>query len=126
MHTHVPTIPPRFLFAALLLLGLGACSSGNDVGNSCDVDEDCRTGTCYVGPGGGYCTTPCETEGDTAACPTDTVCKPIQGGARRCLLVCGSQSSCGHSSCPDGHCPSGSSCVSVGNTQLRACEPSPG
>lgn len=110
------------LAATVLFAG---CNSGSGVGNSCAVDEDCETGTCYLGPGGGYCTSPCSTEGDISECPEDTVCKPIQGGARRCLLVCGSTSSCDGTSCAEDFCPSGSSCTSVGNTDLRACEPDP-
>jgi hypothetical protein len=111
------------LLSALLAVVSG-CSSG--VGNNCRVDEDCDTGTCYVGPGGGYCTTPCQTEGSTSECLPDTVCKPIQGGPRRCLLICGSQSACASGACEASTCPSGSSCAAVGNTDLRACEPNPG
>jgi hypothetical protein len=106
----------------------GARGPGNasGVGNRCAVDADCQTGTCYVGPGGGYCTSPCSSEGDVSACPFDTVCKPIQGGARRCLLICGSDSSCGdRNDCPSTYCPSGSSCVGVDNTEHQACEPDP-
>ena len=96
------------------------------IGNYCEKDQDCPSGTCYLGPGGGYCTSPCSKEGDTSECPADTVCKPIQGGPARCLLICGSSSSCDESHCPDEHCPSGSSCVSVSDTSARACEPNPG
>ncbi len=113
------------LLLRLSALALAGCSSSHDVGNACEANEDCELGTCYLGPGGGYCTTACDTEGDTAGCPEDTVCKPIQGGARRCLLVCGSASSCDGADCEDGHCPEGSSCTSVGNTDLRGCEPNP-
>jgi len=103
----------------------GGPSNPAGIGNRCVRAEDCPTGECYLGPGGGYCTSPCTTEGDISECPLDTVCKPIQGGARRCLLVCGSSSSCGDARCPDGFCPSGSSCVSVSHTGLKACEPEP-
>jgi hypothetical protein len=95
------------------------------IGNHCTKEEDCPTGQCYLGPGGGYCTSTCATEGDTAECPADTVCKPIQGGPRRCLLICGSSSTCGETSCPMSFCPRGSSCVSVSNTSLKACERDP-
>ena len=96
------------------------------VGNHCDNDADCQTGDCYLGPGGGYCTTACTNEGSTAQCPVDTVCKPIQGGAARCLLVCGSESACyGQTECKERWCPSGSSCVSVANADLWGCEPDP-
>ena len=95
------------------------------VGNRCDDNEDCSTKNCYLGPGGGYCTTPCMTEGATNECPKDTICKPIQGGARRCLLVCGSDSTCGKDECAENFCPRGSACVSVSNASLRACEPQP-
>ena len=102
--------------------------SGNPagVGNHCEVDADCATGVCYVGPGGGYCTSVCSAEGDLSACPPDTVCKPIQGGPMRCLLICGSASSCyGMDECPTEYCPSGSSCVAVSGSTYRACEPEP-
>ncbi|MDH5675600.1 MAG: hypothetical protein OEZ06_25985 [Myxococcales bacterium] len=95
------------------------------VGNHCDHDDDCQTGECYIGPGGGYCTSPCASEGDVSDCPADTVCKPIQGGARRCLLICGSDSACDFDDCAQDYCPSGSSCVGVDNTEHRACEPNP-
>ncbi|MFB6375785.1 MAG: hypothetical protein ABEN55_22340, partial [Bradymonadaceae bacterium] len=96
------------------------------VGNACESDEDCETGNCYQGPGGGYCTTECSGEGNRDECPVDTVCKPIQGGSARCLLVCGSTSACDDTGdCGDAECPSGSSCVTVSNTDRRACEPKP-
>jgi hypothetical protein len=120
----------------ILLLALSASCGGDDdtgggtgnpagVGNRCTKDADCATNQCYLGPGGGYCTTTCADEGNTAQCPIDTVCKPIQGGPRRCLLVCGSSSTCGETSCPMDHCPRGSSCVSISNSNLKACEPDP-
>jgi hypothetical protein len=118
-----------------LVIGVLACGddpppagSGNPagVGSRCGRNEDCKTNNCYLGNGGGYCTTTCSNEGSTGECPVDTVCKPIQGGARRCLLVCGSATSCGQTTCPDAFCPTKSSCVSVSNTSLRACEPDPG
>lgn len=98
------------------------------IGNKCDEDADCETDECYIGPGGGYCTTECADEGSEDQCPLDTVCKPIQGGARRCLLICGSETACDGilDECFDEYCPSGSSCVSVGNTSRHACEPDPG
>lgn len=111
-------------FAYAVLFASGCSNPG--VGNACDVDEDCETGTCYVGPGGGYCTTPCENEGSTSECPEDTVCKPIQGGPRRCLLICGSESACAGGACEDDTCPNASTCVAISNTDVRACEPNPG
>lgn len=127
---------PIAAFRLILLVAatLGGCSddpdagSGNPagVGNHCEGDADCATGECYVGPGGGYCTSACSEEGDTSECPVDTVCKPIQGGPRRCLLICGSQTSCGEiGDCDDVHCPQGSSCVSISGSSVQACEPSP-
>jgi hypothetical protein len=115
----------------LSALAWGACGDDrhghpDGIGNYCEVDDDCPTYECYIGPGGGYCTSSCSNEGSVDECPEDTVCKPIQGGARRCLLICGSESACdGHDDCAVDHCPPGSSCVSVGNTDHRACEPDP-
>jgi hypothetical protein len=144
MTTHAPSFrsalsafAPRIARALLLptLLFLPACSDEDDddtghadgIGNYCEADDDCQTGECYIGPGGGYCTTACTDEGDETECPADTVCKPIQGGARRCLLICGSETACdGDEDCQDEHCPNGSSCVSVSNTDHLACEPEPG
>lgn len=103
--------------------------SGNPagVGNFCKTDNDCETHECYIGPGGGYCTSACTHEGSTSECPVDTVCKPIQGGPARCLLVCGSESACDRlEGCREDYCPGGSSCVSVSETDLRGCEPDPG
>lgn len=123
--------------AITLLLGCGNTgdpggddpnNSGNpaEVGNSCEKNEDCETDNCYVGPGGGYCTTPCNNEGAVDNCPDDTVCKPIQGGPARCLLICGSDSACEDTNdCKDAYCPDGSSCVDVSDTDHRACEPDP-
>jgi hypothetical protein len=116
---------------AVILFCLATATCGSDdnpagVGNRCAKDDDCQTKVCYLGPGGGYCTAPCEREGDTSACPRDTVCKPIQGGPRRCLLICGSASTCGQAACDKDFCPTGSSCVAIANTTTtRACEPSP-
>ena len=125
---------PRGLVVTLVVAGLAfgpSCGSGGPghpegVGNACDEDRDCPTGTCYLGPGGGYCTAPCTDEGSTDQCPIDTVCKPIQGGARRCLLVCGTEHYCPPGvDCYDDWCPLGSSCVTVSHTTLRGCEPDP-
>ncbi len=119
---------------ALLLFG---CGDNDDdgpsgpyhpegVGNACSHDSDCPTNNCYLGPGGGYCTSDCQDEGSTDQCPDDTVCKPIQGGQASCLLVCGSEYYCpANTTCDDRWCPSGSSCVSVSGTDLWACEPEP-
>lgn len=104
----------------------GASGNPSGVGNSCTRNEDCATKNCYLGKGGGYCTTTCSDEGSSAECPLDTVCKPIQGGARRCLLVCGSASACRETTCAKDYCPSGSACVSVSQTTAKACEPEPG
>lgn len=96
------------------------------IGNDCEHDDDCDTGECYLGPGGGYCTSECQGEGSVDGCPDDTVCKPIQGGPQRCLLICGSESACdGHDDCDDDHCPDGSSCVDISDTDHRGCEPDP-
>ncbi|MFZ5896698.1 MAG: hypothetical protein ACOY0T_36920 [Myxococcota bacterium] len=126
----------RSLILCLLPFALAAGCGGDDdqrngnpsgVGNHCARDSDCPTGTCYLGPGGGYCTSPCSDEGSVSQCPLDTICKPIQGGPARCLLICGSDTSCADAtSCRTEYCPSGSSCVSVSNNTLKGCEPNPG
>lgn len=124
-------VPTRLCLILSLILGLAACGDDDDernssgVGNVCSVNDDCETGECYVGPGGGYCTALCQNEGDLDACPEDTVCKPIQGGQASCLLVCGSASACDGGQCPDDFCPDGSSCVDISDSDLRACEPDP-
>lgn len=61
----------------------GGSGNPSGVGNSCTKNEDCSTNNRYLGPGGGYCATTCSDEGSTSQCPLDTICKPIQGGARR-------------------------------------------
>jgi hypothetical protein len=114
------------------LLGWAACGDPDGeghpegVGNYCEVDDDCPTGECYVGPGGGYCTAACSGEGSVDGCPEDTVCKPIQGGPERCLLICGSASACdADDDCGVEYCPDGSACVDVSDTEHRGCEPNP-
>ena len=122
-----------FLLVLMSMVFPGVVTCGGDdgpdngagVGNRCSENDDCKTKNCYLGPGGGYCTTTCATEGSMSECPEDTVCKPIQGGARRCLLICGSDSSCGKDECDNNFCPRGSACVSVSNATVRACEPQP-
>ena len=125
-----------FIFLIVVCpFALSSCDDDDDgdgdgnpsgVGNSCETDDDCETEDCYLGPGGGYCTSPCTTEGDTSECPPDTVCKPIQGGQASCLLICGSETACeGVDDCDSEWCPDGSSCVDIDNTEHMACEPNP-
>lgn len=115
-----------------LAFAMGACGDDGPghpegVGNACIEDADCPTNNCYLGPAGGYCTASCEDEGSTDQCPIDTVCKPIQGGPRRCLLICGSTYYCPEGEdCLDDWCPAGSSCTDVANSDLMGCEPEPG
>jgi hypothetical protein len=130
MKRTIDRILPALVLGLLLPLSCGDDDDGSGnpsgVGNSCETDEDCETEDCYLGPGGGYCTSPCTDEGDTSECPPDTVCKPIQGGQASCLLICGSDSACdGMDECPQEWCPEGSSCVSVSDTEHLACEPEP-
>lgn len=116
---------------AIALLWTGACTQdvqlaprAQGVGAPCASDQECPTNLCHV-RGPGYCTAACLAEGDTAGCPADSVCKPIQGDALRCLIICGHPSICGAPECPADACPSGSNCVVVGTGGLRACEPTP-
>ena len=116
-----------FTLTAGLAVGCGGDGSNPaGVGNACETDDDCETDNCYQGPGGGYCTAECSNEGAVENCPDDTICKPIQGGPARCLLICGSESACdGSGDCPDAECPDGSSCVDISDSDQRACEPDP-
>lgn len=99
---------------AVLLLSLVSCSGGSSgVGNRCQDDSECETGLCYGAAAGGYCTTPCGLEGETAGCPDETVCKPIHGGPARCLLICEDSA----------QCPPASNCAPVSNSEFSACEP---
>lgn len=114
--------------ACLVLASCGSDGPGHPagIGNACAVNADCPTNNCYLGPWGGYCTATCQNEGSTAECPTDTVCKPIQGGARRCLLICGSKYYCPPDTvCEANWCPYGSSCTDISQSDLKGCEPSP-
>lgn len=100
----------------LLLLLVMACGGpdSEDVGSSCDDDDDCAFGECYTESEPGYCTAECESEGSTDECPEDTVCKKIEGGPARCLLICED----------DDHCPDNSECNDVPDSDgLRGCEP---
>lgn len=99
----------------LFLLAAVSCGGGpQDVASSCETDADCASGVCYTGSDPGYCTAECETEGSTAECPPDTVCKRIEGGPARCLLVCDD----------DGDCPTNSECNDVPDSDgLKGCEP---
>jgi hypothetical protein len=126
-----PRLGASLLVVVIVLMASGGC--GDDasphpegVGNACTKNDDCPTNNCYLGPAGGYCTATCKDEGSTAQCPVDTVCKPIQGGARRCLLVCGSEYYCPKgATCGDDWCPAGSSCTDVSHSSLKGCEPNP-
>ena len=103
--------PGRALFCAAAL-SLAACG-GDDTSGACDSDGDCDTGTCYTKTEPGYCTAPCDAEGNTAECPAGTVCKPIEGGNLFCILVCEEEADC----------PENSDCNPVSDTDLRGCEP---
>jgi hypothetical protein len=116
------------MVAVLLLGGCGddGPTHPEGIGNACTENDQCPTNNCYLGPAGGYCTALCFDEGSTAQCPVDTVCKPIQGGATRCLLICGSSHYCPEGfDCDPQWCPEGSSCVDVSNSEFRGCEPNP-
>lgn len=96
------------------LMALAACRASEDVGNACDDDDDCVFGECFTDSDPGYCTAECENEGSTSECPDDTVCKRIQGGPARCILICED----------DGGCPSNSECNDVPDSDgTQACEP---
>ena len=100
-------------FATTLAIGaaLAACAP-SDTSAACDEDADCESGECYTDSDPGYCTAECETEGSTEECPTDTVCKRIEGGPARCILICET----------DDQCPENSDCNSV-NGDIDGCEP---
>ena len=98
----------------VLLVALAGCRASEDIGNSCDDDDDCSFGECFTDSDPGYCTALCETEGSTSECPEDTVCKNIQGGPSRCILSC----------TEDQACPSNSECNDVPSSDgEKGCEP---
>jgi hypothetical protein len=56
-----------------------------DVGDECDADTDCISGTCLEGYfSTGYCTLRCEDRG----CPGDTACVELRTGEQWCSLKC--------------------------------------
>lgn len=72
--------------AALLLAScaLAACGpSPGDFGSPCASDADCKTGTCFTGFSGGYCSQRCE----DVACPTGSRCAAFPAGSF-CLQTC--------------------------------------
>ena len=100
----------------LIPLAALACGGGggpHDVAGACADDDDCAFGECYTASDPGYCTAECENEGSTSECPEDTVCKRIEGGDPRCLLVCED----------DGDCPDNSDCNPISESDLKGCEP---
>jgi hypothetical protein len=92
-----------------------ACGSGgsSDTSTECSADADCATGTCYTDSTPGYCTKPCEVEGDTGDCLPDTVCKRIEGTEFRCILICEAPADCG----------TNADCNNVPDSSLKGCEP---
>ena len=68
----------KYIMMMMFAICVIACSDENPsgVGNFCESDSDCTTGTCYQGNGGGYCTTPCQDEGNTEQCPQDLFANP--------------------------------------------------
>src|SRR5690606_9290712 len=61
----MPTRVRTFVTGLLAALAVGlACNGGGPqhpegIGNYCEADDQCATNLCYLGPGGGYCTSPC-------------------------------------------------------------------
>lgn len=103
----------RSCFALLLVLLACAACGAHDVAASCGDDDECETGLCYTESEPGYCTAECGDEGSTDECPVDTVCKRIEGGPARCLLICEVNE----------ECPPNSDCNNVSDSDFRACEP---
>jgi hypothetical protein len=98
-----------------LWIGLGALTAGcgddddglDNVGQSCEVADDCYAGVdhdqlsgeviCLDEVSGGYCTHLCETDADCCAAPgecdfetdLDVVCAPFQStGEKYCFIAC--------------------------------------
>ncbi|MBI3185839.1 MAG: hypothetical protein HYZ28_27190 [Myxococcales bacterium] len=73
---------PPFLPAGLALLAACGPAPG-DFGSPCTSDGDCKTGSCFTGFAGGYCSQRCEAQ----ACAESTRCAALQNGSF-CLQSC--------------------------------------
>ncbi|MBX7099585.1 MAG: hypothetical protein K1X89_17850 [Myxococcaceae bacterium] len=71
------------LLGATLVTLLGCGPLPGEFGSSCAKDGDCKTGACFSGFTGGYCSARCE----DAACPQGTRCAALAQG-NFCLQDC--------------------------------------
>ena len=110
--------PLLSLLGAVVLIAGSACG-GEELGSSCERDEDCQTDLCAQAPGfaalgkhqclewcsdgcpsgsvcvdGVACLPSCQ-EGDYS-CPSGSVCDPFYGA---CFAACSDSSECGNNTC---------------------------
>jgi hypothetical protein len=73
----------RLTFLAALV-ALSACGPlSGEFGSTCTADRDCKTGSCFTGFTGGYCSQRCE----TTACAAGARCAALESGSY-CLQEC--------------------------------------
>jgi hypothetical protein len=104
----------RFLFlsATLFVLPLLACGKDGAAGESCNDDQLCDAGlTCELNFPGTFCSKSCPAEGDTASCPSGTVCTEEFNKQLVCSLTCED----------DDDCREGYVCTAVAGGQASAC-----
>ena len=98
------------LFVALALVFAASC--GSHIGEKCTSNTDCTDGYgCFTQVAGGFCSQPCETEGTTTICPTNTVCAIIAVNTLACSSYCTA----------DSECPANLTCQDVPNATKKAC-----
>lgn len=121
--------------------GCGSCQQSGQLGDPCDVNEECTSRICAVLTGDGFCSQLCEGAG---SCPTGfscldaggvSVCAPDSGGLGTactenadCLSgICADEGSrtyctrlCDPRSTP---CPGSFACISTDEPGVRVCRP---
>lgn len=84
LRTLLPSSLPLAAAIALTLPALLACGPAKgDFGSPCGSDSECRSGACFTGFTGGYCSQRCE----NTACPEGTRCAALEQGSY-CLQSC--------------------------------------
>lgn len=101
---------PLLLLASLIIFPLLGC--GSSIGDTCSVNGDCGDErVCRADFPGGYCTQGCTSEGDTASCPSDSICT-AQFRSLVCMTRCKE-----HSDCREGY-----QCNGVTGTSIKSCQ----